>query len=60
MIKPGSRWYAHTREQVFVVIDSREIEGNQWVYYRNERGDPPREYSCFQESFEHRFTPIVE
>lgn len=60
MVKQGSHWVSSGYEKVFVVISTAEIEGQQWVYYRDLKGDPPREYSCFLESFEQRFSPLPE
>jgi hypothetical protein len=59
-IKDGSRWSGHNHNHVFIVLHTIEQDGHIWVHYRDAKGDPPREYSCYQESFENRFTPLTE
>jgi len=58
-IKEGSRWGAYDRK-VFVVLHTIEQDGHTWVHYRDEVGSPPREYSCYEESFLQRFSPLPE
>jgi hypothetical protein len=58
MIKDGSRW-AGTDSKVFVVLHTIEQDGHTWVHYRDDSGSPPREYSCYQESFVQRFNQIL-
>lgn len=54
----GSKWRG-SDHKVFVVINEvRGEDGHTWVYYRDELGDPPREYSCYKESFLARFTSV--
>lgn len=58
-IKAGSLWAGNDRKK-FIVISVTEVDGHSWVYYRDDgRTDAPREYSCYEESFTQRFTPIV-
>ena len=58
-LKEGSRWDGG--ERVFVIINEVVTEdGHTWVHYREERGNPPREYSCYKESFLLRFRPLPE
>lgn len=62
MIKEGSRWSGNDRD-VFVVLHTIEQDGHTWVHYRSEKifeNGTPREYSCYQESFESRFRPLPE
>ena len=54
-IKQGSRWTGGDRK-VFTVISVVELEGHTWVHYR----DDTKEYSCYQESFLSRFTPLPD
>lgn len=54
MIQEGSRWSGND-SKVFVVLHVVEQDGHTWVHYRDEEGTPPREYSCYQESFLQRF-----
>lgn len=55
-IREGTRWRS-TDAATFVVISEVEMEdGHKWVYYRDEKGNPPREYSCYKESFLLRFS----
>lgn len=60
-IKQGTRWWSG-QGKIFVVINTANVEGNDWVYYRMEQpvDDQPKEFSCFQESFLSRFTPLPE
>ena len=60
-IKQGTRWCSG-QGKVFVVINTANIEGHDWVYYRMEQpvNDQPKEFSCYQESFLSRFTPLPE
>jgi hypothetical protein len=57
-IKERSRWYSI--EKKFIVLHTIEQDGHTWVHYRDETGDPPREYSCYKESFLQRFSPMPE
>jgi hypothetical protein len=50
MIKKGSRWWVSNGKK-FVIIDEVEVDGHTWIYYRDELGDPPNEFSCYKESF---------
>ena len=61
MIKAGSKWQSGDHK-VFVVIETvTSDDGNTWVHYCNEKlatNGTLLEYSCFQESFLSRFTPL--
>lgn len=57
-IKEGSRWGG--TDKIFVVLYEVETNGNTWIHYRSEKGTPPKEYSCFKESFLQRFNPLPE
>jgi hypothetical protein len=59
MSKDGSRWWASDGKK-FVVLHTLDQDGHTWVHYRDEIGNPPREYSCYQESFLQRFNPLPE
>lgn len=59
-IKEGSRWTGSDYRQVFVVLSVVHTDGAIWVHYRDEKGDPPREYSCYKDSFLSRFTKLPE
>ena len=60
-IKQGTKWWSG-QGKIFVVINTANIEGHDWVYYRMEQpvDDHPKEFSCYQESFLSRFTPLPE
>ena len=58
-ILPGSRWGSGT-DKKFIVIHVVEVDGHTWVHYRDEKVPEPREYSCYIESFEQRFTSLPE
>ena len=62
-VKVGSIWGSVDKQ--FRVLSVTEIEGQQWVHYREDLGIKVpaiqcREYSCFLESFTHRFKPLPE
>ena len=57
-IKQGSCWTGSDHNKKFVVINEIVIEGVVWVHYRDAVGDPPKEYSCYRESFLSRFTAL--
>lgn len=59
-IKQGSRWAGSGYRQVFIVLSVVETNNEIWVHYRDEIGDPPREYSCYKDSFLSRFTKLPE
>ena len=58
MIKNGSKWTGGNK--VFIVLHTVEQDGHTWVHYRSANNGTPREYSCYQESFLSRFTPLPE
>jgi hypothetical protein len=58
MIKQGSRWSSGDHK-MFVVLHTIEQDGHTWVHYRDADGNPPKEYSCYQESFVQRFNEIL-
>jgi hypothetical protein len=60
MVKKNTRWSGGD-EKIFRVIDTLEIDGKKWVYYRLENSDiDPKEFSCYEESFIHRFRQILD
>jgi len=64
MIKDGSLWSAGDGKY-FRVLSVTEIDGNVWVHYREDKGSKVpviqcREYSCYEESFVHRFREVLE
>ena len=58
-ILPGSCWWSGTDKR-FIVINIIEADGHTWVHYRDDKGPDPKEYSCYIESFEQRFTRLPE
>ena len=58
-IQEGTRWSASDRK-VFIVIHEIEVDGHTWVHYRDEKGEPAREYSCYKESFLSRFSKLPD
>lgn len=54
-ITEGSRWTGNDHK-TFLVLHEIETDGHVWVHYRDEHGEPPREYSCYRDSFLARFT----
>lgn len=59
-IKQGSRWAGSDYKQVFVVLSEVQLDDTVWIHYRTETGEPPREYSCYKDSFLSRFTSLPE
>ena len=61
MIKQGSKW-DDGKGKIFRVIQIVQIEGHTWIHYINDNlsENENREYSCYQESFLSRFTPLPE
>jgi hypothetical protein len=59
IIKEGSRW-AGSDHKVFVILSEVYTDDAVWIYYREEKGSPPKEYSCFKDSFLSRFKELPE
>ncbi len=59
-IKEGSRWAGSDYKQVFIVLSVLTTDKEIWIHYRDEIGNPPREYSCYKDSFLSRFTKLPE
>jgi hypothetical protein len=62
MVKQGTLWTGGD-DKIFRVLSVTEIDGHMWVHYREDRGIKVpavecREYSCYLESFIHRFREI--
>jgi hypothetical protein len=55
IIKEGSRWWAGD-EKRFVVTSVVEVDEQVWVHYKDDKN----EYSCYQESFVDRFSPLPD
>ena len=53
--KQGEVWVSSDHMR-FRVIEVVKVDDHMWVYYRNEKTG--QEYSCYQESFEQRFSPV--
>jgi hypothetical protein len=60
-IKNGSRW-SGSNGKVYHVLHVIELEGHTWVHYilETKEQDINKEFSCYQESFLLRFTPLPE
>lgn len=55
MVKESTVWSSIDGKR-FVVINVVDVEDHTWVHYRLEGSqDPPKEYSCYIESFVSRF-----
>ncbi len=59
MVKEGSKW-SSSDGKVFHVIHRIELEGHIWIHYILESVNDPKEFSCYEESFLSRFTPLPE
>jgi hypothetical protein len=45
MVEIGSKWQSSDRN-TFIVINTVELNGKNWVYYRLEKSPISKEYSC--------------
>ena len=59
MVKEGTRW-SSSDGKTFHVIHRVELEGHIWIHYILEAKEDSKEYSCYEESFLSRFTPLPE
>ncbi len=64
VVKEGSVW-SGGEDKKFRVISVVEADGHTWVHYREEprkwvAASELKEYSCYLESFTHRFRSIPE
>ena len=61
MIKQGSRWDS-TDGKKFIVLAEVFLDDGVWIHYREEtnKEGTPKEYSCYRESFESRFSPLPD
>ena len=58
-VNAGTLWAGKDRKK-FIVISTAVVDGHKWIYYRDEVSpNESREYSCYEESFLQRFTPIT-
>lgn len=55
-VEKGQTWTSLNRTE-FYVDDVRVVDNETWVYYTNTFTQ--QTYSCLEEAFQHRFTPIV-
>ena len=55
-IEPGQSWRTVDGKE-FRVIDVVDVGGHTWVHYMNK--ETTLEYSCYKESFELRFTQVL-
>lgn len=55
-VEPGSIWIATDRTKFVVISRITAQDGKIWVHYREEGSQPPKEYSCYEESFVQRFS----
>ena len=55
-IQPGQYWQSLNMTE-FYVDDVRSNESGVWIHYTNTFTH--QTYSCLEQAFKHRFTPIV-
>ena len=55
-IESGQVWVTIDRKE-FRVVDVVDVDNHTWVHYINK--ETGQEYSCYKESFETRFNPIL-
>jgi spore coat polysaccharide biosynthesis protein SpsF (cytidylyltransferase family) len=54
-VRVGTKW--KTVDKTFIVTCIVEKDNHIWIHYNN--ADTKQEYSCYEESFIHRFSEIV-
>lgn len=62
-VKPGSLWRSVDDKKFRVIHVIDDQDNNTWVHYRDETREftkDPKEYSCYLESFVHRFSPTPD
>jgi hypothetical protein len=59
-IKQGSRWVGSDHSKKFIILSEVHLDDEVWIHYRDELGEPPKEYSCYRDSFLSRFTTLPE
>lgn len=61
MVKEGTKWWS-ADGKVFHVIHRVEVGGHCWIHYILESKDQNinKEFSCYEESFLERFSPLPE
>jgi len=59
MVKERTRWTS-SDGKIFHVIHRVELEGHVWIHYILEDKENSTEFSCYEESFLSRFTPLPE
>lgn len=61
MIKQGSRWSGGNGKE-FIVLAEVQADDKIWIHYRETdcKEGTPKEYSCYRESFENRFSPLPD
>ena len=59
-IKEGTIWWGSSGKRFVVINEVTTEDGQVWIYYRDELGNPAREYSCYKESFLQRFSKFVQ
>lgn len=59
-VKPQTLWVGNDRQQFQVIAVITDDQGHEWVHYRRVDPKSAEEYSCWTESFIHRFREIVQ
>ena len=57
-VKEGTRW-SSSEGKVFHVMSVVEVDGHTWVHYEQDDIPESRTFSCWIESFQARFSPVV-
>lgn len=62
-VKLGSIWSTSDRKEFIVINVVDAPDGHRWIHYREHHGisnvKESKEYSCYEESFVHRFTEVL-
>lgn len=60
-LESGTRWTSNgSSSEVFIILHVIEQDNHTWVHYRRDdnKSGTPEEFSCYQESFVSRFSPL--
>lgn len=58
-VVPNTKWISRNGDaKVFVVLHVVELDGKNWVHYRDEECPSCHEFSCYLESFLSRFNRL--
>lgn len=65
LVRAGTRWWSGDSKRFLVLSVTEQEDGHTWVHYREDLGlkvpaKECKEYSCYLESFQERFSRLPE